>query len=474
MNLEKLLPNELDFSIVGNSNKEIKNIRIDSRLCDEDSLFFAMRGFESDGHQFITQAAAAGASAIVCEKAPSDWPDVTFVVVEDARRALAYMSRLFYHSPDQHLKLIAITGTNGKTSTASFIQQMLQKLGHKCGLIGTIHYDDGARIRAASHTTPESHVIYELMADMLKNGCRYVVMEVSSHALELNRVELLQYDCAIFLNFSQDHLDFHKTMDDYFKAKEKLFLSHLKGIAILNADDAKIAKIEVDKSLTFAAVKPADVRMDSFLISMQRSEFVVEYKDEFYSFTTRLVGKYNLFNLLASIASMLSFGFPMKDIQAVVLELNSVVGRMEKYVVKDKHIIIDYAHTSDALENLLKSVRTLCEGKLICVFGCGGDRDKTKRPKMAQAVEKYADLAIVTSDNPRREAPKDIIKDVVKGFKSSKYISEVDRKMAIFKALDIASENDLVIIAGKGHETYQEIQGVRYPFNDAEVIQQWS
>jgi UDP-N-acetylmuramoyl-L-alanyl-D-glutamate--2,6-diaminopimelate ligase len=474
MKLKDVLADIETMSDQVDNSIDITSIRIDSRKCSEGSLFVAIKGFESDGHQHITSAIANGASAILCEGMPEQLENVTYIRVENSRKALAYVARSFYLYPDKKLQTIAITGTNGKTSTASFVQQLLKSLGFRCGLIGTIHYDDGEQIKSASHTTPEAHIIYELMANMLENNCNYVVMEVSSHALILNRVEALQFNRAIFLNFTQDHLDFHKSMDAYFAAKESLFSAQLAGIAILNADDERIRTIDVPSSMSFATGRPADLRLESFLVSMSQTQFTLSYKGEEATMSTAVIGKYNLSNILAAISCVLSFDIPLREIAAPVAELRSVRGRMEKHEVKNKHVLIDYAHTPDALESVLKAARTLCEGKLVCVFGCGGNRDKDKRPKMAKAAEKYVDLAIVTSDNPRLEAPLAIIKDITKGFSGSAFIIESDRRQAIFKGLSNISERDLLIIAGKGHETYQEIQGTRYPFNDAEVILEWT
>lgn len=474
MNVQELITDIEILERRGDLSAEISAITIDSRAAASGALFVAVKGFTTDGHQHIAAAIAGGASAILCEVLPDEEHDVPFIRVGNTRECLGRVARTFCGYPDKKLQTIGVTGTNGKTSTASFIQQILGAVGFRSGLIGTIFYDDGNQQKAATHTTPEAHVVYELLADMVENGCTHVVMEVSSHALMLNRVEGLEFDRALFLNFSQDHLDFHKTMDDYFNAKKRLFTEHLRGIGILNADEPQITEIDVAEKRTFSTGRPADVVLDSFLVSMSQTQFTLRQKDEFTTMKTSVIGKYNLSNLLAAISTVLSFDVPMGEIAAAVSALTSVRGRMEKHVVNERHVLIDYAHTPDALESVLKAARTLCEGKLVCVFGCGGDRDKSKRPKMAQAVEKYADLAIVTSDNPRSEQPAEIIEDVTNGFSSPNFIVESDRKSAIFKGLESVSPRDLIVIAGKGHETYQEIQGVRYPFNDAEVIYQWS
>ena len=462
-----------NFNIVGNSSIVPTGIKIDSRNILKGDLFFAVKGFESDGHKYIDQAIQNGAVAICCDRLPLNInPDITYIAVPNTRVVLPVVSSIYFGHPADKLIKIGITGTNGKTSTAFFIQSMLKNLNQNCGLIGTIFYDDGKEQLKAMHTTPESFKIYNLFHRMLKNDCRYVVMEVSSHALSLNRVAGIKFERAIFTNFSRDHLDFHKDMDDYFRAKKHLFDQHLNGAAILNCDDELICNIKTDLRYTFGYKEGSDLRVISSKCSLNGTIFSFEFNNEIFEVDTNILGKYNINNILAAMATLFSLGYNLPDVIKSVKKLIPVPGRMEKYILDDKVVIIDYAHTSGALENLLRTCRELMENSdIICVFGCGGDRDKLKRPLMAQAVEKYSDKIIITSDNPRTEEPQSIIDDALEGIMNKNLvITEVDRKKAILKSFEIANTGDLIIIAGKGHEDYQEINKERIHFSDSEII----
>ncbi|MCB0279223.1 MAG: UDP-N-acetylmuramoyl-L-alanyl-D-glutamate--2,6-diaminopimelate ligase, partial [Calditrichaeota bacterium] len=317
-------------------------------------------------------------------------------------------------------------------------------------------------------------IIQRLFAEMRENGCEFCVMEVSSHGLALNRLDQVIFDRAVFTNLSQDHLDFHRDMKAYFQAKESLFTEHLNGIAILNKDDDYAKRISYEPQLTYSLENLSDLRVSSSQLSADGSRFTISFKGKYYGFETEVLGQYNLYNLMAAIAVLLSFDYSYESIQHAVKKLKPVPGRMETIVLKKSLAIVDYAHTPDALLNVLKTSRDFCQGRLICVFGCGGDRDRMKRPKMAKAAEEIADYIFVTSDNPRTENPEDIIDDIVSGFDKSTYYERYsDRKTAIFAALDFAQKDDIVVIAGKGHEPYQEINGVRHHLDDRELVREW-
>ena len=475
MKLSELLKHVSYLRIIGSGEPLIEHIELNSMLIRKGGLFVAIKGLKTDGHQYIKSAIENGAVAIVCEKVPLEHNEkAVFIQVEDSRSTLAYLAKAFYKNADEKLIKIAVTGTNGKTSTVYFIRQLLKLIGHKCGLIGTIEYDNGNEQIPALHTTPEVHVIQELFSQMNRNDCQFCVMEVSSHGLALNRLDLITFQLAVFTNLSQDHLDFHRNIDDYFKAKELLFKSHLDGLAILNYDDDFVRRIEFQPQFSFSLSSESDLKIENFKLNASRTAFTIVYNKFSYDFETSVLGHYNLYNLLASIAVLINLKIDIKQIQSAVAQLKPVPGRMETISFKQSLAIIDYAHTPDALLNVLRTSRDFCLGQLICVFGCGGDRDKSKRPQMAKAAEQIADIIIVTSDNPRNEDPESIISDILTGFKTAKNIHQnTDRKQAITTALEMAKTNDIVVIAGKGHEPYQEINGVRYHLDDREIVYDW-
>jgi len=459
---------------IGSVERYVADIQIDSRNVGKHSLFVAIKGFEVDGHKFIPTAIKKGASVIVCQDIPRHIPsDVTILQVENSRKSLADISSLFYEKSDEKLIKIGVTGTNGKTSITYFLKQLADMLGKKCGLIGTIEYHNGAEARPSTHTTPESNELHKLFYEMVQNKCKLCVMEISSHALALNRVEGLVVQHAIFTNLSQDHLDFHADIDDYFNAKKLLFTHHLNGIAHVNADDAYSKKIQTTTCSTFSINAMSDIRILRFKQNAKGSSFTLIYKDVEHAFTTDILGYFNLYNLLACISVCLKLGFTMEEIRVAVTKLKPVKGRMEVVKIENRNVIVDYAHTPDALKNILLTCKPLAK-KLTCVFGCGGDRDRTKRAEMARAVEAYADKTIVTSDNPRTENPMEIIQDIKQGFsKDYRYVIEEDRHSAIYFALNHAEEDEIIVIAGKGHETYQEINGVKHHFSDQETVLEW-
>jgi UDP-N-acetylmuramoyl-L-alanyl-D-glutamate--2,6-diaminopimelate ligase len=475
--ISDLINNIVFKQFVGSKEKSVASITYDSRLVDNNTAFIAIRGLEFDGHNFIEKAIDQGAKLIVCESLPEKInEDVSYLEVSDTKKVMSEIASNYYDHADTKLVKIAITGTNGKSSTAFFVQELLNALGKKTGLIGTIHYDIGSdKFIKASHTTPESLKIYELFSQMLENGCTHCVMEVSSHALSLGRVAGITFDRALFTNLSHDHLDFHKNLDEYFEAKNLLFKDHLNGQAIVNSDDEYSKRISNDEKISYGESDKADFQITNISLSISETCFDLVYLGKIYHCKTTVLSRFNIWNITAAIATINSLGFKLSDILNQIIGLVSVPGRMEKIEKNNIISIVDYAHSPDALEKLLESAKELSAGKVILVFGCGGDRDKTKRPIMAKIAEQFADFVIISSDNPRKEDPKFIIEEIKKGIVDKKNVlTIVDRKDAIYKALSLATPNDIVVVAGKGHEDYQEINGKRYQFDDREVIRAWN
>ncbi|MDQ0339218.1 UDP-N-acetylmuramoyl-L-alanyl-D-glutamate--2,6-diaminopimelate ligase [Caldalkalibacillus uzonensis] len=466
---------------------EISSIELDSRQVTPGSLFVCIPGFRVDGHQFARQAVEQGARAILAQK-PLDVP-VPVIVVPDTRRALAYVANCFYGFPTQKLRLIGVTGTNGKTTVTYLIEKMLEDQGLKTGRIGTINMKIGNRVQEVKNTTPESLHLQQAFHDMLEASCSHAVIEVSSHALDMGRVRGCNFGVAIFTNLTQDHLDYHQSMEQYKQAKGLLFSQLGNGIsegdlkyAILNADDSAsdyYMKITPAQVLTYGIhSEQADIKASDIALSPQGVRFTVYYGTQQEKFDVPLVGMFNVYNVLAAVGAGIVEGLSLSQIRESLSKIECIPGRMETVEAgQDFTVIVDYAHTPDSLANVLSTARQLAQKRLICVVGCGGDRDRGKRPLMAQMAVKYADLTVLTSDNPRSEDPQAIINDMEKGLidtnvSQTKYTSIVDRREAIHWAINQAEQNDVIIIAGKGHETYQEIKGQRYHFDDREVARE--
>lgn len=478
MNLRDLIAG-LDKPVAsGSLDTEITAIAYDSRKVAAGSVFVAMSGVAVDGHQFIPQALAAGASAIVAEKAPPDDVKVPWIHVRQSRIALAQIAAAFCGYPARSLIMAGVTGTNGKTTIGFLLHHLLNSAHMRSGLLGTVLYDLGGEQQPATHTTPESLEIQSLLSVMRDNGCRAAVMEVSSHALAQHRVHGIDFAAAIFTNLTQDHLDYHGTMEDYFRAKSLLFEAVAdagKGAMIINADDSwgrrlstrfeSTGRVTRYGFTTGADYLASDVRYDltgtSFELSARGRTFLVRIP---------LIGDFNVFNSLAAIAAANELGLNLRETIANLKNAPQVPGRLERVGESARfQIFVDYAHTPDALVNVLRTLRALRPRRIITVFGCGGDRDRTKRPKMARAAEEGSDICVLTSDNPRTEDPAAIIADARKGFIRSGHPEIVDRKTAIRTAVENANDGDIVLIAGKGHETYQEVHGVRAPFDDRKI-----
>ncbi|MGC8795574.1 Mur ligase family protein [Thermodesulfovibrio sp.] len=473
-----------DFDVKGDINREILNLCYNSKDVKEGSIFVAISGGKTDGHLFIEEAIKNGSIAIVYEKGkilPQN-DSVTWIAVNDTRNALAWLSSRFYGNPSEKVKMIGITGTNGKTTTSYLIREILKKYGKKTGIIGTIKYLIDEEEKAAIHTTPEAPEFQGLLHEMVQKGVEYVISEVSSHALALKRVDYTQFDVAVFTNLSRDHLDFHKDMDDYFQAKKRLFTDLLKeeGIAVINIDDEygrRLAQEIKNEKILYSLQNPeAHIYVKNYRLKFKETEIVFSINDEELFVKTPLLGVPNIYNVASAVSVAFSLNIPPDIIVSALSEVCSPEGRFEKVDVgQDFLVFVDYAHTPDALERLLLSVKKLKEnlskdGRIITVFGCGGNRDKGKRPEMGKIATELSDMVILTSDNPRWEEPGEIIKDIEEGISKDNYIVVPDRAMSLWIATRICKNGDILIVAGKGHEDYQEIKGRRYHLSDKEVL----
>ena len=480
MQLKKLLAALPNASVVGSTDRDVAGIAYDSRRVQRDTLFVALRGEKSDGHQFVDQAVERGATVIVYDR-EAKTPHATLVRVENARHAMADLAATFHNRPVRRLKMAGVTGTNGKTTTTFLLKHICEKAGMRCGLIGTVRYEIGERVLPAVRTTPESLELQELLAQMANAGCKAAAMEVSSHAIAQERTRGLEFDVAVFTNLTQDHLDFHGTMQAYFESKLKLFTDlanqqHKKKVAaVVNLDDSYGAKIverlgtEVPV-VTYGMGVHADFRASNYRPEFSGTSYQLDAKGKSYLVRVPLIGRFNVANSLAALAAAHSLGIPLRDAIFSLGKAPQVPGRLEAVPAKRQfQVFVDYAHTPDALLNVLKTVRELSPRKVICVFGCGGDRDRAKRPLMAHAADQNADFSIITSDNPRKEDPDAIIAEVEKGFRSERYEKITDRAQAIARAVSLAQPRDIVVIAGKGHETYQEFADHTIPFDDIAI-----
>jgi UDP-N-acetylmuramoyl-L-alanyl-D-glutamate--2,6-diaminopimelate ligase len=486
MKLAEIIKTVKPLAVEGPLDQEISGITYDSRRVMPGNLFVAFRGERTDGHRFVEAAIDRGAAAVVLERDTGFNPRATRIKVSDSRRSMAQVSAQFYNHPSQSLQVVGITGTNGKTTTAFMVRAIMEAAGFPCGLLGTVQYQIGQRVIPATRTTPESVEIQEMMSEMLRAGCGGVSMEVSSHALDQSRVAEVDFDVAVFTNLSQDHLDYHRTMKNYFESKVKLFSAlgtvRKAGRAVVNADDAYgrelIKRLGGDRAvLSYGVSSAAVVRAEDVRVSAEGSYFVVHTPRGSIPMSLPLIGRFNVSNALAAIGVSLTLGIDLSTIEAALAEFRPVPGRVEAVDVDDEfRVFIDYAHTADALRNVLVTVGELTRGRLIVVFGCGGDRDKGKRKPMGQTACELADFSILTNDNPRTEDPREILKQSEEGFPAgarSRYQIIEDRREAIARALDIARPGDSVLIAGKGHETYQEFADTVVPFNDRRVVEEY-
>lgn len=478
MKLTELLTPLFKYKKLGDSNPYITTIEMDSRLVTEGSLFICIKGYTVDGHDFVQQAIDKGAVAILAEKEID--ANVPVVVVKDTKRAMAMLANHFYDHPTKKMTLIGITGTNGKTTTTHLIEKILTDYGKKTGLIGTMYTKIGSKTFETKNTTPESLLLQKSFAQMVEENVDAAIMEVSSHALHLGRVRGCDFNIAVFTNLSPDHLDYHKTMEAYKHAKGLLFSqlgntydSQQLKVAILNGDDEaseEYEKITAVQTITYGIDKPSDIMAKNIQITANGTSFTLHAFDEVLDIHMKLIGKFSVYNALAAISACLVYNVPLQSIKNSLEAIQGVAGRFETVQLGQPYtVIVDYAHTPDSLENVLKTVKQFAKGKTICVVGCGGDRDKLKRPLMAQIATEEADFAIFTSDNPRSEDPVAILDDMEKGVRANNYTIIVDRKEAITSAIKNAKKNDIIVIAGKGHETYQIIGKNTFHFDDREV-----
>ena len=474
--------------LAGAGEATVSSIAYDSRKVRPGAVFVALRGVQADGTAFAREAITRGAIATLSESpAPSD-VSVLWVKVADARTALAALSAIFYGDPSEKLLLVGITGTNGKTTTSYLMASVFEAAGVTCGRIGTVGYRVGRKEIAAERTTPEAPELQAMLRDMVAQGCGACVMEVSSHALALKRADYLRFAAAVFTNLTRDHLDFHRNMDDYFAAKRRLFeLLPAGAIAVVNLDDHRGPELTaaVPTSITYAIDAAADVRPIDLTSSLDGLQFEAVTPRGPVRISSRLVGRANTYNILATVAAATALDLPIPAIESGLAGLTAVPGRFQLVsdARDDVRVVVDYAHTDDALKNLLETARPVATGRIITVFGCGGDRDRTKRPLMGAVAARLSDLVVVTSDNPRSEDPADIIEQIKRGIvapddrgargrprpKETRCLAIVDRKEAIERAIREALPGDLVLIAGKGHEKYQVIGERVLPFDDVEV-----
>lgn len=484
MILKKLFENYEIELLSGSMDTEIKALTIDSRNVSEKSLFVCISGFNIDGHKFIKQAVEKGACAVLCSKDTEVSKDAAVIKVKDTRDALAFICRNFFERPSEKFRLIGVTGTNGKTSTTYFIETVLNCAGRKPAVIGTVETRIGGKkfdfekagIHIATSTTPDTIELNMLFKKMEEENTQDVVMEVSSHALELKKTDYCDFDIGIFTNLTQDHLDLHGDMESYCKAKARLFKMCKQGI--VNIDDKYSGRIieNADCEITtFGIEKDCDIRAINIKYYMDKVEFDAEIYGKIYPFSLNIPGKFSVYNALCAIGAAVKMEIPIAEIQKGISMIKGVPGRIQN-IKNDKgfNVIVDYAHSPDGLENIIKAVKEFTKGRVITVFGCGGDRDRKKRPIMGEISARLSDFSVLTSDNPRSEEPALIIKEIEAGLKpvTDKYISIIDRKEAIFKAVEMAEKGDSVIIAGKGHEDYEIFADRTIHFDDTEVAKE--
>lgn len=478
MKLKELLQGLSILSATADLEMDISDVSYDSRAVKTGDLFVAMTGFAVDGHAYIKAAAAAGAAAVLCQKRP-DEAGIPYVQVADSRRALAVVGANFFHHPAEKMTMVAVTGTNGKTTTTYLLKAVLeQEAGAKVGLIGTNQNMIGDEVIPTERTTPESFEVQRLFARMKEAGCTHVVMEVSSHALVLDRVYGVPYAVGIFTNLTQDHLDFHKTMEAYCDAKSILFQNC--AVGVVNADDPWTERLLQDAScriFSYGEKTAADLRAEETSLAADHVAFTAVTKDRRVPVRVNIPGGFMIYNTLDVLGAALALGIPLEQSAEALARVPHVKGRVEVVPTpgKDYTVLIDYAHTPDSLENVLETVRGFARGRTIALFGCGGDRDKTKRPIMGTIAAQNADLVVVTSDNPRTEEPGAIIADILPGLAGTKtpYVVVEDRVKAIQYCLDHAEAGDVIALCGKGHETYQEVNHEKHHMDEREIVAEY-
>ncbi|MBU8907115.1 UDP-N-acetylmuramoyl-L-alanyl-D-glutamate--2,6-diaminopimelate ligase [Desertibacillus haloalkaliphilus] len=475
--LNELLKSFVHYEKIGSDNPLITSIEMDSREVTEGSLFICIDGYTVDGHDFVSQAVDAGAVAVLAERAVET--SVPVILVKDTKRSMAIIANVFFDHPTKKLNLIGVTGTNGKTTITHLIEKIFSDAGQRTGLIGTMYTKIGEETTEAVNTTPESLPLQKTFRQMVDKNVDTAVMEVSSHALHLGRVRGCDFNVAIFTNLSPDHLDYHGTMEAYLHAKGLLFaqlgntFGDQKKIAVLNQDDPaskELEKMTAAHVISYGFDTKSDVMATDIKMTANGTRFTISAFSESVQVQLKLIGTFSVYNVLAATAAGLASGIRLSQIKASLEEVEGVAGRFEVVDAGQSYtVIVDYAHTADSLENVLSTVKEFAKGRVYVVVGCGGDRDRSKRPKMAEIAVDLADVAIFTSDNPRTEDPKAILADMEAGVTGRNYLVEMDRKKAIEYATREARKDDVVVIAGKGHETYQIVGTQSYDFDDREV-----
>ncbi len=472
MQLKKLIQNLTVKEIIGKTNLDIHEIKIDSNAVTKNDLFICIKGEDFDGHNFAKNAELYGANVVVCQEKLD--LSITQIIVEDTREAMSVLAREFYNSPDKKLKLIGVVGTNGKTTTTHIIKSILDNAGVKCGVIGTLGIFYGKKSLEPSLTTPDPLELYKIFDDMLSEGVKAVVMEVSAHAIYFEKIKGLNFDVGVFTNFTRDHLDFFGDMNSYKQTKIKFFTDNSCKYVVANSDDLvglEIANARAD-TITYGIYNPADVFSIELKNSRFGSSFVLNLFDCIYSVDLNLIGEFNVYNALASATATALFGIKTDKIIAGLKRVQRVSGRLECVYDGEFRVFVDYAHTPDGLEKSISAIRAVCNKKLICIFGCGGNRDKGKRAEMGRISGKLADFTVITSDNPRYEEPMDIIMEIETGTLefTKNYVLIQDRSEAIRYAINMAKEGDVILVAGKGSEKYQETLGIKRVYNDKDTV----
>ena len=474
MNFYDIISNLKFIGIKNYKEMEINSLSCDSRDVNQNGIYFCINGLKNDGHKFAKEAIEKGAVCLVVEHYV-DLP-ITQILVENVRSAMSKISATFYDTVNSKMKFVGVTGTNGKTTTTFIIKNILSNMGKSVGLIGTEGIYFNNQEYENQLTTPDPINLHKSISEMEKAGCEYCVMEVSAHAIALNKIDDIYYDVVALSNITKDHLDFFLNMENYIKCKSNLFNSKYAKTAVINTD-AKYSKDIVKKSNleTLTIGKTATLKIEEINQTTKGNEFIVSYNNKQHKIKSNLIGEYNVYNLTLAIGCLLELGFSLKDIVKVVNQTKIVVPGRLNYVDfnADFNVVIDYAHTPDGIKNVLSTIKNTKVEKVITVFGCGGNRDKTKRNEMGKTALNNSDYVIVTSDNPRNENPNNIIDEIVQGIESKKMVRIVDRKSAIEYALSIAKKNDIVAILGKGNENYQEINGEKFPFSDYQVVENY-
>lgn len=482
MRLRQLIEGLGKVETVGSLDREVNGIAYNSRCVTPGKVFVAIRGAEADGHNYIADAIERGAVAIVCERKGTSGGKVARVVVPNTRKALSIMAETFYGHPSSMLKMVGVTGTNGKTTTTFLAKGILEKAGIRTGLLGTIRYEIGDQIIPAQRTTPESLEIHQMLSKLLAAKGECCVMEVSSHALEQRRVAGIQYNTGVFTNLTRDHLDYHKTMEQYFESKKRLFTEGAcergKFNTVINVDDPfgreLLGVLKGSNLFSYGLREKADISATDIKLSPNKTTMKVHAFGDVFNLETPLIGRYNVLNTLAAIGIALSLGVKTDVIAEALVGVQQVPGRLERVEAGQPFsVLVDYAHTDDALLNVMTTMREITEGRLLLAFGCGGSRDTGKRFKMGEVAARLADYTVITTDNPRKEEPAAIAAQIEEGYRSFRldgYEVELDRTLAIERIIEMAGARDTVLLCGKGHETYQEFSRVVVPFDDRQHV----